>query len=1826
MRLFGAGRNRPNTGPSGIAASEAVYGIRSYVPTFLLLALLSGSFFLPALFDAAVQKKISTLQVPATGNAAPVIFLGVDPDTTEGCICLNNASGPDDGQFQQTISILAPAGQNWTVTGVSGFYDLGSAPPPADPAPVPVGAVIPEVAVDSGLYQLTGLHLDGAGFSITAANEAGDVLTIGNTCYYPNVQIVGLPDQLCMSSAPVVLTADAGGAQGTGVFTVDGQPAAVFDPYLLGAGSHTVTYIFDAGAGAPGDPADPGCSQTVNQDVHVLPGPVIITNDLVNVSLGDACYVELVADEILEGTYDCEDDFVVTVFDIDGNPIGNAVTSDQVGQTLMVQVTTQNGPYSGMGQVLVEDKLKPSLQSCAPPTDQATISNQVQEFSGALDNDDPTFLMSNFACYDAVAGANPGAHYFELDTLTVDLTDVYTLELNTDFGVGGAGIYLGDFSATAGPCQGLVATSRPLPAGLGSMANSSETVYLRALLQAGQRYTLLTSSAAPGVVGSFVWTIYSAGDGLADSLSVDTGLITLPLFCGDAGQLLNNPLSMEYTGSPVAADNCTDDFAITFTDELSDAAICGADAITRTFSIADGAGNTVQCEQVISMPSPGTDDVVLPPKRFFIPCDQPFPETDDGNPAPALTGYPFVMSAFGPHELAPVYCNLSATFTDQPHVPICDGAYSFVRRWFILDQCDAASGINFDQIIQIGDLGDPIVTSPNVDIDFDGTPDPFLYAAGNFDCTAAFQAPLPNVVDNCSGFQVFTEVLSQEILPVINQVGQVVGQDTQTVVLATIPASALDRYVAGIPVGCHNFRFTVTDNCNNIAVTESTFCVVDNLEPIAVCDDELTVSVGGNGIGRLYAEDLDEGSSDNCGSVILQVRRRVTNDPLTCDPVTPYFTPWAESVEFGCCDVGQAVPVELRVVDESGNANTCLTAVDIVDNALPSCQPPQAASIVSSALPQSFEPTNVTHLQLQFGIPSVADNCNASFTELTPQVNLNDCGFGSILRQFRAVDQFGNFSGGVCQQLVLIAENHSYQIKFPADAQVDDCSLPQADSIEILHQGSEEFAVNIEDQVFDASGSACYKIFRTFEVINWCEYNGDADAIEVSRDADCDGLPGDEAVWVTVRSDGVTFYDRDEDENNNAPSASVRGTACDGQTNPAGYWKSSDLDPDIASTGRWRYTQVIKVHDDTAPEVVFDPPAPFCSSNNVDCDGAVSIDFAVVEACSPEALTVQVFLDVNNDGDLDQEVTGNVLSGNNLQYTLSGNFPIGDHGFEVRVNDGCGNTAAVNIPFSVADCFVSAPVCITGISTELMSLPPGTDADGDGDTDQGARTIPVNSFLDTGLLSDCSGPVTFSINRVGETPDPDRSALTVTCDDLGVVLVEIYAWDDAENPYSVQPDGQMGGPNFDFCESFLLVQDNQFNLCNTITAGIAGGVFTEGNEPVEHVMVNLNGPTYAEMMTPGEGGFLFENLEGGYDYSLAAYSDDDPDNGVTTLDLVLMTKHILGVQSLDSPYKLIAADVNQSGAVTTLDVIQLRKLILGIISDLPNNNSWRFVDAAYVFPDPEDPWFEDFPEVVSINNLDGMITGADFVAVKIGDVNGSAQPNSAMAIDDRAIDGVVVLELPDQVTAFGEKYRLAIHPGAGSLSPEGIQFTLHLHPAYLRLESVRPGLFSGENFGWRWSQEGVLTVSWHGAPEDWLGIQGPLFTLEVSALRAGKLSDALSISSAYTAAEAYGSEGEVLGVELHFPDRPTDGFKLFQNQPNPFRDETLIGFTIPRAGAVSLIFTDISGREVKRFQRFFESGYHHFSVGSDDLPDHSILFYTLETADFSATKKMIKLE
>lgn len=395
-----------------------------------------------------------------------------------------------------------------------------------------------------------------------------------------------------------------------------------------------------------------------------------------------------------------------------------------------------------------------------------------------------------------------------------------------------------------------------------------------------------------------------------------------------------------------------------------------------------------------------------------------------------------------------------------------------------------------------------------------------------------------------------------------------------------------------------------------------------------------------------------------------------------------------------------------------------------------------------------------------------------------------------------------------------------------------------------------------------------------------------------------------------------------------------------------------------------------------------DTHTDFCSYS-LDCTGDAIFNFKVINPCLGGEVTVTGSLDLFSDGIGDGIVH---ITGEFPYYQIEETYGLGAHELVLYAADGCGNTAVLNIPFQVVDCRVLQPACVAGMVAAFWSS-------------DGSWSTPIfhaTDLLDNDSIPDCSGIKGYSIHKSvqveegSDIPHYPHPAIEISCaDEKALTIVRIYVWDNANNPYSLQPDGSMGGANYDYCETFIWVQDFcDFCECY-IHSSIGGDISSITGEPIPNVSVTLTGDVNDESITHADGTYSFTNFNYGSDLIITPSYDVAPLNGVSTFDLVLIAKHILNIRAITDPYKMIAADVNNSGSISTIDLIQLRKLILGIYEYFPANTSWRFVDASYVFVEGN-PFLEPFPEAIGRNNVFSDIGDVDFVGVKVGDVNGSA--------------------------------------------------------------------------------------------------------------------------------------------------------------------------------------------------------------------------------------------
>lgn len=328
---------------------------------------------------------------------------------------------------------------------------------------------------------------------------------------------------------------------------------------------------------------------------------------------------------------------------------------------------------------------------------------------------------------------------------------------------------------------------------------------------------------------------------------------------------------------------------------------------------------------------------------------------------------------------------------------------------------------------------------------------------------------------------------------------------------------------------------------------------------------------------------------------------------------------------------------------------------------------------------------------------------------------------------------------------------------------------------------------------------------------------------------------------------------------------------------------------------------------------------------------------------------------------------------------------------------------------------------------------------------------------------------------------------------------------------------------------------------------VGGQLRNESGIPVRNVPVMLFADGfYAETSADTNGVFGFDDVPDSLDYTLQPFNNANWRNGVTTYDLVLISKHILGLEPLNSPFRMLAADANLSGSITTFDILQLRKLILGITDSLPNNQSWRFVRSGYVFPDSLNPFTNPVPEQIYLPALHQQQFGQDFTGIKIGDVNGSSNPAEARELRD-----TLYLTCEDQQVHAGQVLEVPIVMG-GWAQADGFQFGLSVNPAQFELLNPifeQPQLLNETHVNRTGTQ--VLRFSWNQSYGSATPKQDTLFKLQLRAKTNGNLVGGVTLDHNDMAAEAYTPAGDfALGLRVKTtPDVALpQPLKLF---PNP---------------------------------------------------------------------------
>ena len=459
-----------------------------------------------------------------------------------------------------------------------------------------------------------------------------------------------------------------------------------------------------------------------------------------------------------------------------------------------------------------------------------------------------------------------------------------------------------------------------------------------------------------------------------------------------------------------------------------------------------------------------------------------------------------------------------------------------------------------------------------------------------------------------------------------------------------------------------------------------------------------------------------------------------------------------------------------------------------------------------------------------------------------------------------------------------------------------------------------------------------------------------------------------------------------------------------------------------------------------------------------------------------------------------------------------------------------------------------------------------------------------------------------------------------------------------DNPLPISVVQNINGTNVninaDVFEADVCVINGMVN-----TVDIAGLIFKENGQTVANVDVTCLAAANPIYTTNTTGAYEFLDLPQGGDYLVTPYKNDAPENGLTALDLALIQQHILGANLLDSPYKIIAADANNSGSITALDLVVIQNVIIGNTTSFPNNTSWRFVPEDYIFPDPMNPFIPSFPEEIMLYSLGVDSLNENFIAIKVGDVNLNSTPSLN---NDPTEDLIFLLDYQD---VTDDKYLVVDFKikdqhqfGENGESLLAWQMDLEFDPAQLVFEKIEKASlpnFNENNVGVKFLENGILPIVWVN-PKGQSGAvisskNETLFSLKFKVKNDLKSKDNLLKIKQDRIPNSAVRNGESLNVNILLENQKSIEvenvkWEVMANYPNPFNEFTTLEFNLIESGKVTFSIFDLNGKLVYQTAEILEKGENEMRVDETDLPHLGLYHYQLQTSKNQFSGKMILLK
>jgi len=454
--------------------------------------------------------------------------------------------------------------------------------------------------------------------------------------------------------------------------------------------------------------------------------------------------------------------------------------------------------------------------------------------------------------------------------------------------------------------------------------------------------------------------------------------------------------------------------------------------------------------------------------------------------------------------------------------------------------------------------------------------------------------------------------------------------------------------------------------------------------------------------------------------------------------------------------------------------------------------------------------------------------------------------------------------------------------------------------------------------------------------------------------------------------------------------------------------------------------------------------------------------------------------------------------------------------------------------------------------------------------------------------------------------NPYEASRTFTCDDLGTNPIQIWVHDEYGNS--------------DYCTTFIKINDNStfcagMNTVSGLVSTFNEIVVPQASAAMFKIMPDLSLEEDASASkSDAQGKFTLGFGTTQYDRMIKLNRQGKPLEGISTLDVIALQRHINGVEPITEPYKLYAADLDGNGRVGANDLSLLKNALLGAYQ-LPNyqgNLSWVFFGGPCI-PDSMDDLVNntachDGVQVYHTGTFPATVT---FKAIKMGDVNGD-MTNSAWFVHPRTTSSLTLFTRENELTGALD---IILSKDADVY---GFQMSLKAEDLKL-IEGALPVSSSNLTV----DKEGISRISFGQTNPTSLKEGAVLFSIE-NLPKGYSIEELITIDEESLYPEIY--TDKLKNEKIEFTPFVEAQYSDFSTKvsPNPFSESTTLQVTIPAGMEFFVSIYNIKGQELSTRKYISYTEKAEIGIDGNITDSPGIYYYKVKSSIGELTGKFIR--